>query len=134
MTNEIENITEFKYTYFDGCNSQRTKCSIDDCYCDCLRSPECYFKQLQREKKKNAELERELKTKEAVRHSYEDMLFAQEQKSEQLIQALKEVKGIAENTYSICEECDDCYCSTCEKLDGNNALWDILKRIKEIKP
>ena len=40
--------TKCKYAHFDGGNTQRLLCAIDDCFCDCYRENECYYKQLKR--------------------------------------------------------------------------------------
>ena len=68
----IIDYTQCKYNTFDGGGSQRTICSLDGKYCDCLRDKECYYKQLQRKtqecekmKEENEELEK-LLTKEPM--------------------------------------------------------------------
>ncbi len=40
--------TQCRYAHFDGGNTQRLLCAIDDCFCDCHRENECYYKQLKR--------------------------------------------------------------------------------------
>ena len=42
--------TNCVHAHFDGGNTQRLICSIDDCFCDCERPSYCYYKQLQIEK------------------------------------------------------------------------------------
>ena len=61
MTNNevIIDYTQCKYNTFDGGGSQRTICSLDGKYCDCLRDKECYYKQLQRKTQECEKLKEE---------------------------------------------------------------------------
>ena len=43
---QIINTTKCKHNTFDGGNTQREICLIDNKYCDGIRTDDCYFKQL----------------------------------------------------------------------------------------
>lgn len=45
-------VTGCRYNTFDGGGSQRTICSLDGYFCDCIESKDCYYKQLQELKAK----------------------------------------------------------------------------------
>ena len=50
--------TKCKYAHFDGGNTQRLLCAIDDCFCDCYRENDCYYKQLKAKEQECEELKK----------------------------------------------------------------------------
>lgn len=57
MTEEIIiDVTKCDFNTFDGGGSQRTICTLDNCYCDGIRVKDCYYKQLKRLEQENKEL------------------------------------------------------------------------------
>lgn len=50
--------TQCRYASFDGGNTQRLLCAIDDCFCDCYRENECYYKKWQRKEQECEELKK----------------------------------------------------------------------------
>lgn len=62
MTNNkvIIDYTKCQYNTFDGGGSQRTICSLDNKYCDCLRDKDCYYKQLARKTQESEKLKSDL--------------------------------------------------------------------------
>ena len=81
--------TKCKYAHFDGGNTQRLLCAIDDCFCDCYRENECYYKQL---KRKEQECERLKEERDTWHYQWE-------------------------KRYEICESLSDDIDKLCEQLD-----------------
>jgi hypothetical protein len=77
--------THCRYAHFDGGNTQRLLCAIDDCFCDCYRDNECYYKQLKRAEKTVEECHK-------YQAELEDKFTAKEQECEQLTSTLTEIK------------------------------------------
>ena len=59
---QIIDTTKCRYNTFDGGNTQRTICTIDGCFCDCLRERECYYKQLKTKEQECEKLKEKLKS------------------------------------------------------------------------
>ena len=59
---QIINTTKCKHNTFDGGNTQREICLIDNKYCDGIRADDCYFKQLNRKEQECEELKKELES------------------------------------------------------------------------
>ena len=74
--------TQCRYAHFDGGNTQRLLCAIDDCFCDCHRENECYYKQL---KRSEAQCEAMFVTHTDLEKKYK----AKEQECEELKEARK---------------------------------------------
>lgn len=109
--------TQCRYASFDGGNTQRLLCAIDDCFCDGLRTNECYYKQLKRKEQECEELK---KINKANAKSYEKHWY----KLEKYKKTLAEIKEIAQFA---CEKsvCDRNHCDYCS--DGQ-----ILQKISEV--
>lgn len=61
MTEEIIiDVTKCDFNTFDGGGSQRTICTLDNCYCDGIRVKDCYYKQLKRLEQENEILKKKL--------------------------------------------------------------------------
>jgi hypothetical protein len=56
--------TQCRYAHFDGGNTQRLLCAIDDCFCDCHRENNCYYKQLKLAEQRIVELNKTIQAKE----------------------------------------------------------------------
>ena len=78
--------TQCRYASFDGGNTQRLLCAIDDCFCDCYRENECYYKQL---KAKEQECERLKKETERWKSNFNGKVSA----IEELLQQLNQLKA-----------------------------------------
>ena len=99
--------TQCRYASFDGGNTQRLLCAIDDCFCDGLRTNECYYKQLKRKEQecerltlKCSQLEEEIKDwkKEVERIQFIGSygIMDEVKKNTKLEQTLTEIKEIVQ--------------------------------------
>lgn len=61
MAKEIIDVTKCRYNTFDGGGTQRTKCTLDNKFCEGIRTPECYFKDNYFLKMNNESLKEEIK-------------------------------------------------------------------------
>ncbi len=85
---EIIDITQCKFNTFDGGNTQRTICTLDNCFCDSLRDSDCYYKQL---KRKEEQLKRYENEYEGFAVKYTDMEIALKRKMEECDKLKKEI-------------------------------------------
>lgn len=133
--------TQCRYASFDGGNTQRLLCAIDDCFCDCYRENDCYYKQLKAKEQECEEL-RQFLSKEplaiqALQKSYESY-----QKSTKVFsdwvkdykQLITEIKEIAEKCCIMqaildCENYDDC--TQCGRISDGEGIQQILQKISE---
>jgi hypothetical protein len=81
--------THCRYAHFDGGNTQRLLCAIDDCFCDCYRDNECYYKQLKRKEQECEELKETFDGLFKVQYKLAD-------NNKKLRQCITEIKEIAE--------------------------------------
>ena len=95
--------TQCRYAHFDGGNTQRLLCAIDDCFCDCYRENECYYKQLKAKEQECEELKELVKKqKDVLIHKtiladeYEKAYSFENLKVAKLKYCLTEIKEIAE--------------------------------------
>lgn len=113
MTEEIIiDITKCDFNTFDGGGSQRTICTLDNCFCDGIRNKDCYFKELKR-------LEFELKITKA---DYE----ASEQENKELKSALEEINRTLLGVRGLSINCD-------KQIIKVKAIVDkVLPKINEV--
>ena len=142
--------THCRYASFDGGNTQRLLCAIDDCFCDCDRENECYYRQLKRSEAQceamfvsHTDLEKKYKAKEQeceelkelvkkqkdvlihktiLADEYESAYLFENTKVAKLKYSLTEIKEIAENAY--------CLTNGTNK-DMANFAKQILQKISE---
>ena len=95
--------THCRYAHFDGGNTQRLLCAIDDCFCDGLRTNECYYKQLKRKEQECERLKEQLAdmiSQSALLPKFfgltADEITQLATKCSQLKQTFTEIKEIAE--------------------------------------
>jgi hypothetical protein len=88
--------TQCRYAHFDGGNTQRLLCAIDDCFCDCHRENDCYYKQLKAKEQECEELKRQHQADKGLITSTGKMNYQLLQEYDKLKTALTEIKKIAE--------------------------------------
>lgn len=153
--------TKCIYNTFDGGGSQRTICTLDNNFCDCLRDTDCYFKQLKRKeqeceelKRANLHIENNREHKANKLNRIEKLILActtgytDEFVQELLVilhepepssfenkykQALQEIKEIAEQMNNECFY-DDFDCKDCDMKKGCTHFNknQILQKISEV--
>jgi hypothetical protein len=125
--------THCRYAHFDGGNTQRLLCAIDDCFCDCYRDNECYYKQLKRKEQECEELKKEIAF--GNNGTLSDKIRAEVFK--ELNNENKKLK--AENdTYKKMLEDEDVQLALTEIRSGERHLWynkadKLSKTLTEIK-
>ena len=123
MTNEIIiDTTKCIYNTFDGGGSQRTICTLDNKFCDCLRDTDCYFKELKK-------LENEFEGHIEQVTDLEVKLYDKEQECERLKKFLNEIRY--EELSSLDIDLDE-YETSARQLDYSNIITLVERALGEI--
>ena len=126
--------TQCRYAHFDGGNTQRLLCAIDDCFCDCHRENDCYYKQYKRSEAQceamfvtHTDLEKKYKAKEQECETLASQLDFEVQKKECLERECKELKSAF--VRAECQIADDeiLQCDMREAIEGLKAENEELK-------
>ena len=117
--------THCRYAHFDGGNTQRLLCAIDDCFCDGLRTNECYYKQLKRKEQECERLKIYIESNEQQVKEVETLVMD----NDRLINELDQLKAENDELKGIR---DGNFLHALEEQNRADKYFKTLTEIKEI--
>jgi hypothetical protein len=109
MTEEIIiDVTKCDFNTFDGGGSQRTICTLDNCYCDGIRAKDCYFKELKRLEQENKNLKKQIESDKGLITVGGKQQYQYLQRIDKLEQENKELKEWKDKVVKLFESACRC--------------------------